>query len=154
MIQRTFDPPRQRYSALSFKRRLGRDAFAAAGLCSIIVLGALLLSAGGNVQPEKTMRAVALASESIAVVQSPLADAQSAIVSCLDLVSPSPVSSSAAVVIPVAMDKSVPHEAAAVNRLDRIMFTVSATNKTGQGVRLTLVNRLVVNLICDVYFMQ
>ncbi len=121
----------------------------------VALLGVWHYSTGGNAQTEKVIRGVELGSESTAVINSPLMGAQTAIISCLDLTSQSsPVSSSTAVVIPAPMDMSIAHEAVATNRFDRIMFTVNATNRTNIGVRLTLVNRLAVNLTCDVFFLQ
>lgn len=123
-------------------------------LGAVTMLGVWLQSASGSAQQESILREVALGAESTAVVQSPLTGTQSAIISCLDLSQSSPVSSSAAVVMPEPMDTSVAHEAVAITRFDRIMFTVNATHRTNTGVRLTLVNRVAVDLTCDVHFLQ
>ncbi len=133
----------------------GRWSLMTLGWGMAVVLGAALWGAGSAAQPpEPALRAVALPGESTAVVDSPLAGAQSAVVTCLDLSGQAPVSASAAVVVPAPQNPSPAHEAVAVNRLDRIMFTLSVTHRTNAGVRLTLVNRLTVGLSCDVHFLQ
>lgn len=135
------------------KTRARVFAYTALGLGVGVFLGVLLAYTGGNAQQEKALRAVALPAEATTVVESPLTGTQSAIVTCLDTSGQAPVSSSAAVVVPAPMNPSVAHEAVAVNRLDRIMFTLSVTNRTNIGVKLTLVNRLTVGLSCDVHFL-
>ena len=127
----------------------------------LLMLSVVLISAWwmqtGIAQEQQVARDIPLPGESITVLQSISDGAQSAIVSCVDRNSQPPVSSSAAVVIPAAMTPSIAHEAVAVNRLDRIMFTLSVTNVSAgsdAGIRLTLVNRLSVPLVCDVHYVQ